>query len=49
MQNENLSYKPKETTEEQTIDIKQIIFICMRHWYLFVIFAVAALYTMSQT
>ena len=43
MQNENQAYKSKETAEEQTIDIKQIIFIFLRHWYLFVIFAVAAL------
>ena len=29
--------------EEQTVDIKQLIFICLNHWYLFAFFVIAAL------
>ena len=43
MQNETTNYKPQQTGEEQSIDIKQLIYICLSHWYLFVIFVVLAL------
>lgn len=43
MQNET-SYKPQQNNnEEQTVDIKQLIFIFLNHWYLFLIGAVVAL------
>ena len=43
MQNET-SYKPQQNNnEEQTIDIKQLIFLFLNHWYLFLIGAVVAL------
>ena len=34
---------PQPNKEEQGIDIKQVIFVALSHWYLFVIFVVAAL------
>ena len=43
MQNETTNYKPQQSTDEQSIDIKQLIYICLSHWYLFVIFVVLAL------
>ena len=43
MQNET-TYKPKQNNnEEQTVDIKQLIFLFLNHWYLFLIAAVLAL------
>ena len=43
MQNET-TYKPQQNNnEEQTVDIKQLIFIFLNHWYLFLIGAVVAL------
>ena len=42
MQNET-NYKPQQSNEEQAIDIKQLIFIFLNHWYLFLIGAVVAL------
>ena len=33
----------QQTNEEQSIDIKQLVFIALDHWYLFVIFVMAAL------
>ena len=42
MQNET-TYKPQHNNEEQTLDIKQLIFIFLNHWYLFLIGAVVAL------
>ena len=43
MQNET-TYKPQQNNnEEQTVDIKQLIFILLSHWYLFLIGAVVAL------
>ena len=36
MQNET-KYKPQQNNEEQTVDIKQLIFIFLNHWYLFFI------------
>ena len=43
MQNET-SYKPQQQREEeQSIDIKQLIYIFLSHWYLFLIGAVVAL------
>ena len=43
MQNETTNYKPQQSADEQSIDIKQLIYICLSHWYLFVIFVVLAL------
>ena len=37
------AYIPQQNTEEQSVDIKQIIFMVLNHWYLFAIFVVAAL------
>ena len=42
MQNET-KYKPQQNNEEQSIDIKQLIYIFLNHWYLFLIGAVVAL------
>ena len=43
MQNET-SYKPQQNNnEEQSVDIKQLVFIFLNHWYLFLIGAVVAL------
>ena len=42
MQNET-NYKPQQSNEEQAIDIKQLVFIFLNHWYLFLIGAVVAL------
>ena len=43
MQNET-TYKPRQNNnEEQTVDIKQLIFLFLNHWYLFLIAAVLAL------
>ena len=43
MQNETTNYKPQQSADEQSIDIKQLIYICLSHWYLFVIGVVVAL------
>jgi uncharacterized protein involved in exopolysaccharide biosynthesis len=43
MQNETTNYKPQQNADEQSIDIKQLIYICLSHWYLFVIGVVVAL------
>jgi capsular exopolysaccharide synthesis family protein len=43
MQNETTNFKPQQSEEEQSIDIKQLIYICLSHWYLFVIGVVIAL------
>ena len=43
MANEKQAYIPQPGKEEQSVDIKQLIYIALRHWYLFVIFVVAAL------
>lgn len=37
------NYKPQQNNEEQSIDIKQLIFIFLSHWYLFLIGVVVAL------
>ena len=43
MHNET-TYKPQQNNnEEQTVDIKQLIFLFLNHWYLFLIGAVVAL------
>ncbi len=43
MQNET-TYKPRQNNnEEQNVDIKQLIFLFLNHWYLFLIGAVVAL------
>lgn len=36
-------YIPKQNTEDQSVDIKQIIYIFLSHWYLFAICLIAAL------
>ena len=43
MANETQAYVPQQNKEEQSVDIKQLIFIALHHWYLFVIFVVVAL------
>ena len=42
MQNE-MTNKPQQNNEAQSVDIKQLVFIFLSHWYLFVIGAVLAL------
>lgn len=42
MQNE-MTTKPQQHNEEQSIDIKQLVFIFLSHWYLFLIGVVLAL------
>ena len=42
MQNE-MSSKPRQKNEVQSIDIKQLIFIFLGHWYLFLMGVVIAL------
>lgn len=42
MQNET-NYKPQQNNEEQSVDIKQMIFLFLSHWYWFLIGAVVAL------
>ena len=36
-------YKPQANSDDQSVDIKSIIFNCLSHWYLFVISIVVAL------
>ena len=43
MQNETTAFKPQQNVDDQSIDLKQIIFACLSHWYLFVICVVVAL------
>ena len=43
MQNETTNYRPQQSSDEQSVDIKQLIYICLSHWYLFVIGVVVAL------
>ena len=43
MANEKQAYIPQQAKEEQGVDVKQLIFIALHHWYLFVIFVVVAL------
>ena len=43
MQNETNNFKPQQSGDEQSIDIKQLIYICLSHWYLFLISVVVAL------
>ena len=43
MQNETNNFKPQQNVEEQSIDIKQLIYVCLSHWYLFVISVIIAL------
>ena len=42
MQNET-KYRPQQNNEEQTLDIKQWVFLFLNHWYLFLIGATIAL------
>ena len=43
MQNETTNYKPQQNSDEQSVDIKQLIYICLSQWYLFVIGVIIAL------
>ena len=43
MQNEQQTYKPRQVSEEQSIDIKQLLFTSLHYWYLFVIAVALAL------
>ena len=43
MENETNNFKPQQSGDEQTIDIKQLIYVCISHWYLFLISVVVAL------
>ncbi len=43
MANERPTNINQQNKEEQSVDIKQVIFIFLNHWYLFLIFAVVAL------
>ena len=44
MQNETTNFKPQQNSgDEQSVDIKQLIYICLNHWYLFAIFVFVAL------
>ena len=43
MANEKTYIPPQSNNEEQSVDIKQLIFIVLNHWYLFAIFVIAAL------
>jgi len=43
MQNETTNYRPQQSGEEQSVDIKQLIYICLSHWYLFAICVFVAL------
>lgn len=43
MDNEKKGYVPQQQNEESSIDIKQLIYIFLNNWYLFVIGAVVAL------
>ena len=43
MANEKQAYISQQAKEEQSVDIKQLIFTALRHWYLFVIFVAVAL------
>ena len=43
MQNETTNFNPQQSADEQSIDIKQLIYICLSHWYLFVICVIVAL------
>lgn len=43
MQNETTNYKLQQNGDEQSVDIKQLIYICLSHWYLFLIGVIIAL------
>ena len=44
MANEKKAYYSQQNKkEEQTVDIKQLFFVALNHWYLFLIFIVVAL------
>ena len=43
MANERQAYNSQQNKEEQGVDIKQMIFVFLNHWYLFLIFVVVAL------
>ena len=43
MTNEKQAYMPRQANEEQTIDIKQLLYTALHYWYLFAIAVVVAL------
>ena len=43
MENETNNFRPQQSGDEQTIDIKQLIYVCISHWYLFLISVIVAL------
>ena len=43
MANEKQAYSPRQTNDEQNIDIKQILFTALHYWYLFAIAVAVAL------
>ena len=43
MENESNNFRPQQSGDEQTIDIKQLIYVCISHWYLFLISVIVAL------
>ena len=43
MANEKQKYNSQQNKDEQNIDIKQVFFVALSHWYLFLIFVVVAL------
>ena len=43
MANEKQTYMPRQANDEQTIDIKQLLFTALHYWYLFAIAVAVAL------
>ena len=43
MANKKQAYSSQQNKEEQGVDIKQVFFVLLNHWYLFLIFVVVAL------
>ena len=43
MQNEKTHYNQQNNNDEQSVDIKQLIYTALNHWYLFAICVVLAL------
>ena len=43
MQNETSAFKPQQNADDQSIDIKQLIYVCLSHWYFFAICVILAL------
>ena len=43
MANKKQAYNSQSNKDDQSLDIKQLFFIALNHWYLFLIFVVVAL------